>query len=191
VRWAKGKARPGRYRVYVQNYAFHEQAHKPTPYKVELEVNGEVRHFEGAISPGGQTGDASNVTIAELDYEPAPAKPAAGAAEAPDPYKNYGDDVILAQWATVIPREHIIRIADPAAIIDVLLGALAIADGKVDLATYARDMAEAGTAPARIAEVETALANLPGARRVATAAVEGDLPPPAEPGGGKKRSVRL
>jgi len=70
-------------------------------------------------------------------------------------------------------------------------GSLVPLDGKVDLATYARDMAEAGAAPARIAEVETALANLPGARRVATAAVEGDLPPPAEPGGGKKRSVRL
>jgi len=115
----------------------------------------------------------------------------AGAAAAPDPYKGYSDDVILAQWATVIPREHIIRIGDPGAIIDVLLGALAIADGKVDLATYAKDMADAGAPPARIAEVETALASLPTARRVATATVEGDLPPPSEPGGGKKRSVRL
>lgn len=194
VRWAKGKARPGRYRVYVQNYAFHEQEHKPTAYKVELEVNGEIRHFEGIISPKQQTGDASSVTIAEFDYAPAPAQAAAAAAAAPDPYKSYSDDVILAQWATVIPREHIIRIADPGAIIDVLLGAVAIADGKVDLATYARDMAEAGAAPARVAEIETALAGLPGARRVATATVEGDLPSPSEPGGGgggKKRSVRL
>ena len=191
VRWAKGKARTGRYRVYVQNFAFHEQDHKPTPYKVELEVNGEVRHFEGVISPGGQTHDASNVVIAEFDYAPAPVAAAAGAAEAPDPYKGYSDDVILAQWATVIPREHIIRIGDPSAIIDVLLGALAIADGKVDLATYAKDMSEAGAAAARIAEVESALAGLPSARRVATATVEGDLPPPSEPGGGKKRSVRL
>jgi hypothetical protein len=192
VRWAKGKARPGRYRVYVQNYRFHEEDGRPTSYKVELEVNGEVRHFEGVISPSKQTGDASNVTIAEFDYAPAPVAAAAGAAEAPDPYKSYSDDVILAQWATVIPREHIIRIGDPGAIIDVLLGALAIADGKVDLATYAKDMADAGAPAARIAEVETALASLPSARRVATATVEGDLPPPAEPGGGgKKRSVRL
>jgi hypothetical protein len=189
VRWAKGKAPAGRYTVFVQNYAFHEQHHQPTPYKVELEVNGEVRHFEGVISPGGQTHDASNVTIAEFDYHPAP--PTGAAADKPDPYQNYSDDVILAQWATVIPREHIIRIGDPRAIIDVLLGALAIADGKVDLATYVKDMAELGAAPERIAEVEAALASLPSARRVATATVEGDLPPPAEPGGGKMRSVRL
>lgn len=189
VRWAKGKAPAGRYTVFVQNYAFHEQQPQPTPYKVELEVNGEVRHFEGVISPSGQTHDASNVTIAELDYHPAP--PTGAAADKPDPYQNYSDDVILAQWATVIPREHIIRIGDPRAIIDVLLGALAIADGKVDLATYVKDMAELGAAPERIAEVETALAGLPSARRVTTATVEGDLPPPTEPGGGKKRSVRL
>ena len=58
-------------------------------------------------------------------------------------------------FATVIPREHIIRVGDPKAIIDVLLGALAIADGKVDLDTYvSRRMAynhyfgaKAGTAP--------------------------------------------
>jgi hypothetical protein len=81
VRWAKGKARTGRYRVYVQNYVFHEQEPRPMPYKVELEVNGEVRHFEETISPGGQTHDASNVVIAEFDYALAPVH--AGAAGPP------------------------------------------------------------------------------------------------------------
>jgi hypothetical protein len=35
-----------------------------------------------------------------------------------------------------------------------------------------------------------ALAGLPSAKKVATAAVEGDVPPPAS-GGGKKRTTRL
>ncbi len=31
VRWAKGKAPAGRYKVFVRNYAFHESGHPPTP----------------------------------------------------------------------------------------------------------------------------------------------------------------
>jgi len=107
-----------------------------------------------------------------------------------DQYKNYADDVILAQWATVIPREHIIRIGDPKSIIDVLLGALAIADGKVDLDTYLKDMRELGSPDDRVREVEHALAGLPSAQKVAAATVEGELPPPPAPDG-KKRTVRL
>jgi hypothetical protein len=41
-----------------------------------------------------------------------------------------------------------------------------------------------------VAEVERALAGLPSAQRVATAAVEGELPPPPAPGSGK-RTTRL
>lgn len=187
VRWAKGAARRGRYRVFVRNYAFHEQDHAPTPFKVELEVGGKITHFEGVMSPRGQTGDASDVAIGELDFDPQ----AHAAPETGDQYKNYADDVILAQWATVIPKEHIIRVGDPKSIIDVLLGALAIADGKVDLDTYLKDMRELGAAEARVGEVEAALAGLPSAQKVATAAVEGEVPPPPAPGDGKKRSVRL
>ena len=41
VRWAKGAAKKGRYRVYIQNYSFKEPDQAPTPYKVEIEVNAE------------------------------------------------------------------------------------------------------------------------------------------------------
>ncbi|HWU85889.1 MAG TPA: hypothetical protein VN253_01360, partial [Kofleriaceae bacterium] len=44
VRWAKGAARRGRYRVFVRLYAFHEGDHAPTPFKVELEVGGKITH---------------------------------------------------------------------------------------------------------------------------------------------------
>jgi uncharacterized protein YfaP (DUF2135 family) len=187
VRWAKGTAKRGRYKVFVRNYRFHEPDSAPTPFKVELEVNGVVSHFAGVMSPQGQTSDASDIIVGEIDFDPN-AQPAPAAAV--DQYKNYADDVILAQWATVIPKEHIIRVGDPKSIIDVLLGALAISDGKVDLDTYLKDMRELGSSDAMVREVETALAGLPSAAKVATATVEGDVPPPPEPGG-KRRTTRL
>ncbi len=70
IRWAKGAAQRGHYRVYVQNYRFHELAQALTPFKVELEVNGDVSHYEGAI-PAHCTGMASDVTVFEFDYDPA------------------------------------------------------------------------------------------------------------------------
>ncbi len=186
VRWAKGSARRGRYQIFVRNYAFHTEDRAPTSFKVELEVGGKITHFEGVISPRGQTGEASDVQVGQIDFDPA-AQPAAAPV---DHYKNYADDVILAQWATVIPREHILRVGDPKSIIDVLLGALAIADGKVDLDTYLQDMRELGAAEDRIVALEAALAGLPSAQKVAMATVEGHVPPPAA-GDGKKRTTRL
>jgi hypothetical protein len=70
IRWAAGSAPRGRYRVFVQNFRFHEPARYPTPYKVEIEISGEVFHFTGVISPRGETGAASDVTVLEFDYEP-------------------------------------------------------------------------------------------------------------------------
>jgi hypothetical protein len=173
--------------VFVRNYAFHERVQSPTSFKVELEVNGKVTHFEGLISPNGQTGDASDIVVAEFDFDARASTPV----EKTDQYANYADDVILAQWATVIPKEHIIRVGDPKSIIDVLLGALAISDGKVDLDTYLKDMRELGSDNARVRDVESALAGLPSAQKVAVAQVVGHVPMPPSDGGGKKKSVRL
>ncbi|MBA3499908.1 MAG: hypothetical protein M4D80_18505 [Myxococcota bacterium] len=187
VRWGKGAALAGRYKVWVRNFAFHESKREPTAWKVELEVGGKITHHEGVISPNGQTGDASDMVVAEFDYDPnaqlVSTKPGV------DQYAGYADDVILAQWATVLPKEHIIRVGDPKSIIDVLLGALAIADGKVDLDTYLRDMRELGASEERVHAIDAALAGLPSAKNVATATVTGDVPSHA--GGGKKTTMRL
>lgn len=70
IRWARGAAERGRYRVYVQNFRFHEPARLPTPFKVEVEVSGEVYHFHGVISPRGETRDASDYPVFHFDYVP-------------------------------------------------------------------------------------------------------------------------
>lgn len=70
IRWTKGTAHAGRYQIYVQNYRFHEYGHGPTPFRVELEVNGDVFHVDGVASPHRQTGPASDVVVAEFVYCP-------------------------------------------------------------------------------------------------------------------------
>ncbi len=70
IRWARGAAERGRYSIYVQNFRFHERDRLPTPFKVEVEVSGEIFHFHGVISPRGQTGAASDMSIVQFDYVP-------------------------------------------------------------------------------------------------------------------------
>lgn len=70
IRWASGVAPRGRYRFFVQNFRFHEPSQAMTPFKVELEVKGEISHYEGAI-PAGRTGSTSDITVFEFEYDPA------------------------------------------------------------------------------------------------------------------------
>ena len=189
VRWAKGTAPKGRYRVFVQNYAFKDGNTGPTDFRVEIEVAGEVKHFEGTVSPNGETGPSSNVLVYEFDHDPEAKRPAP-AARPDDPYAQYSDDVILKQWATVIPSERILRIDDPRSIIDVLLGALAIMEGTATLAGYQADMRSRNQTEERIAEVARALGGLGPVRHVGS--VEGLVPPPppaAKDRGGKTKRI--
>ena len=70
IRWTRTMAPAGRYQVYVQNYRFHERVQSPTPFRIELEVSGEVYHCDSVISPRLQTGTASNVEVTEFQYQP-------------------------------------------------------------------------------------------------------------------------
>jgi hypothetical protein len=175
IRWARGQAPAGRYKVYVQNYAFHEKLspgrapsteRSPTPFRVELEVAGTIQHFEGVASPKGETGHASNVLVHEFTFDPTRARRDA-IAEAPDPYAAYADEVVLKQWRGVIPPEHVLRVGDPKAIVDVLLGALAIADGGRTLETFLADLVARDATEARIEQVRTTLASLTSLRSAA------------------------
>ena len=182
IRWAKGTAPPGKYRVFVQNYAFHEQSTQGTEYRVELEINGAVQHFEGRTADGAY-GERSNVRVHEFTYDP---NQRAGAE---DVYAGFHDDVILEQWASVIPRERILRLVDPKAIVDVMLGALAINEGTSDLDGYIVDMHDRGQTEKRRAQTRTALEDLASATSLATADT-GSLPEaPAPRHGGKSRRL--
>ena len=182
IRWARGQAPAGRYKVYVQNYAFHEKR-SPTPFKVELEVGGKIQHFEGVASAKGETGHASNVLVHEFTFDPARVR--CDAPDAPDPYAGYADEVILKQWRSVVPSEHVLRVGDPKAIVDVLLGALAITDGQRSLETFLADLVARDATEARIEQVKSALASLTSLR--STARVTGAVPAGAVRAGRTRR----
>ena len=174
VRWAKGTAPKGRYRIYVQNYAFKEPDAAPTEFRAEVEVGGVVRQFGGTISPKGERGPDSNVLIYDFEYDPDAKKSAAPAAP-DDPYAQYSDEVILKQWSTVVRPEHILRIDDPKSIVDVLLGSLAILEGTTNLDGYLKDLKGRNQTEERVREVERALAGLSPVRKAASA--QGAVPP--------------
>jgi hypothetical protein len=168
TRWAKGAARKGHYRVWVENYCFHEGKHEPTPFRVELEINGTVQHFSGVASPHGETGEGSTVNCFEFDYDPA-TRPAEVTDEL---YAGYKDDTIKAQWASVLPPENILLIEDPKAIADIILGVLALSSGR-DLDEYMSHMTERGQTESRRALTAGALGAL--ASRTALARVTSPL----------------
>lgn len=150
IRWKKGSAREGVYKVFVRTYAFHGNSQKETPIKVEIEINGEVQSFE-KVMPARITGDQSDMQIGEFYYDPSKR-----ISEVKDVYANYQDEVILSQWAEVIPRDNILIIEDPKAIVDVIIGALAI-EGGTELDVYIEHMEERGQTVPRRNEVRKAL----------------------------------
>jgi hypothetical protein len=121
--------------------------------------------------------------VHQFDYDPSANQKAVVAAE-PDKYASYSDDVILKQWRSVIPPEHVIRVEDPKAIVDVLLGALAIADGNRTLESFLKDLTTREASDKRLAQVRRSLASITSVRSTTT--VEGDVPT----GGGAPRAGR-
>jgi len=187
IRWRKGSAPPGRYRVYVQNYRFHEPDRAPTRFRVEVEVNGVVKHFEDTISQKGEIQKDSAINVYEFDFDPGQRKEQALERKE---YAAYSDEVILKQWASVIPPAHILQIEDPKAIVDVMLGALALVGGDRDLETYLGDMRERQQLDLRQDQALATLGNLASAVSMSRTSVSGTVPPPAGPRR-SSRSTRL
>jgi len=65
VRWAKGHAPVGTYRVMVQNYSFNESARLPIDFVVEIVNGGEVKSYRGTLTGAGET-----KVVAEFSYDP-------------------------------------------------------------------------------------------------------------------------
>jgi hypothetical protein len=150
VRWVRGTAPEGQYRVYVQNFRFHESDKAPTPFRLEVEVGGELQFFEGEISPNKETGTLSDVVVCSFNF-------AADAAARKAQYAAYSDEVVLRQWESVLPAGHILRLRDAQNITLVLLGALGIASGRETLASYEAKLHEDGATAEAIADVRAAL----------------------------------
>jgi hypothetical protein len=186
VRWKRGTAPAGRYRIVVQNFRFHEPGAEPTEFRLEVEAGGEVQHFDGVVSPKGETGGPSNVLVHEFEFDPQQARPAAPEKEK-DVYADYSDEVIRKQWESVLPKEHILTIEDPKALIDVTLGALAMVAAGQSLPEYLDDLRRRRQGKERIAEVERALEGLSTRAETSQVEVEGSLP---QEDAGKKRGGR-
>ncbi|MFA5359178.1 MAG: hypothetical protein WC310_05190 [Patescibacteria group bacterium] len=155
TRWAKGKAPKGTYRVFVRNYGFHENTRAATPFRVEIEIGGEVEHFEGK-TPANSSGAGSDVEVGTFTFDPQKVR----AKDGDEKYAGYRDNVVLTQWGSVIPQENILRLKNPKAIVDAMLGVLAICSGSRTLPAYLQDMKNRGQTVTRIKEIETSLDGL-------------------------------
>lgn len=151
TRWEKGKAPKGHYTVYVQNYATHGNCAAKTPFRVEIEIDGKVQHFEGE-TPAGKTHEVSDTPVYEFDYDPKK-----GLLQSEDKKVLYSDATILGQWSSVLPQENILIVQDPKACVDAMLGAITLVSGKMSLDDYLKEMKGRGQTKARCEDIQNAL----------------------------------
>jgi hypothetical protein len=166
IYWPAGGAPRGKYRVFVQNYAFHEPSRAEYDYRVEVYVAGTATRYDGKISSV-----KVNQPVCEFEFQGQ-----APGASAEAVYASYDDATILRQWGEVLPPENILVLDDSKAIVDAMLGAIALASGRRDLAAYLRDMKERGQTDERLAQVQGTLAALGEKAGLARGQVVGELP---------------
>jgi hypothetical protein len=159
VRWKKGCAPKGKYRIFVQNYRVHGDCPAATEWRAEIETDGKVQHFEGK-TPKGRTGSDSDTTIFEFYYDPEK-----GVVEE-DQYALYNDEVIMMQWENVLEDGHLLVIDNPRACVDTMIGAIALKTGKKTLEEYLEDMKGRGQTEERCEDVKNALGKLTGVQAV-------------------------
>ncbi len=153
IRWEKGKAQKGVYKFYVENFSFAFENYQSTPFEVEIEANGEIQHFNLKTS-FGKTREDSRVEVASISFDPSQAR-----VNNTPLYSNYQQSVVLDQWASVIPKENILIIEQPKAVVDTMLGTLALVGGKT-LSEYIKDMANRDQTIERQEQVKKTLADL-------------------------------
>jgi hypothetical protein len=169
IRWAKGGAPKGKYTVFVRNFRLHDDRSFrdfPIEFRVEVEINGRIQAFtktitEETVSSGSNLGpNGSDVIIGEFIFDPNERLVETEA------YARYDDQLIKAQWAKVIPEGNILIINDPKAVVDVMMGALAVAEG-TDLDAYIVDMSGRGQTLLRQNETRKALMGLANTAAIA------------------------
>lgn len=158
VRWAKGKAPKGHYKVFVQNYNFHQESHKGSEFRVEVQIGDDILHFDRRMPDDAIRGESSTL-IYEFDYDPD--KINRTPQESADPYAAYREEVILEAWRDV--GVDVLICEDPEGIVDVIIGAIAKLAGK-SIDDYASDMKERGQTEKRISNTRSALSGMDGVR---------------------------
>lgn len=181
IRWPEGKAPKGHYKIFVQNFKFHENSYAGTEFRVEVQIGDKILQFNGKTKDR-LYGEESNVPVYEFDFDPAEIvkKP-----EVSDKYAAYGHEVIRGQWEDLIPKENILICEDPKGIGDILLGVLALS-GEKGLDDYLVDMEGRGQTPLRRNQTRLALAGL-GENKTGLVKVESVLPAEKKRTGKSKR----
>lgn len=150
IRWPEGSAPEGTYHVRVQNFSYKEPDHIPVPFRVEIENDGDIQHVD-METPLGADRKERTVDVCSFEFNPDPEARAAR-------YDAYSSEVVLGQWKQVLPESHILQVRNPDAIFDVILGALAIANGRADLPTYLTQVAQEDVGQDRLDDIQAALA---------------------------------
>lgn len=93
---------------------------------------------------------------------------------------------IVSQWEDLLGSDHVLIMQDPKAVVDVMLGAIAMTSGTRDLAGYLVDMKNRGQDAKRISEVSETLS------AVGTSLVKVDTTDqlPDEPGADRKSKTK-
>jgi hypothetical protein len=100
-----------------------------------------------------------------------------------DSYGADGENQSQAMWQAAFGTPRVIKLNDPRAVIDTMLGAISLMVGKSDLAQYSVAMSQRGQTKQRVRTVQTALTGLSQSLRA--------LPPhDAGPAGQGQRSLR-
>lgn len=155
IRWPKGHAPSGHYKVFVRNYKFHESSRGGSKFRVEVQIGEKILHFDGQM-PDRKEGEDSDYLVYEFEYDPEQieSKP-----KKADKYAAYDHEVILHQWEALVPQGHILICEDPKGIVDTMLGAIAVTE-KLSLEQYLSDMQERGQTSKRIEQTRRALTGI-------------------------------
>ncbi len=151
IRWAKGTAKPGEYRVFVRNYRYHERQYGPVRFAVELDIDGEIQRYEGQTA-ADTTGPESDVEAFSFTYTGERSVQAFAV-----DHESYADEVILSKWRSYIPEAHIIRLKDAKHATEAMVGIMAIQNSVMTLPEFVANMHERAVSADCIADVESAL----------------------------------
>lgn len=152
IRWPKGKAPKGKYKVWVRNFAYHENSHDKYNFIVEVQIGTKVETFEKTMLPR-RTGESSDIKIGTFDYDPADFD----IENEVDEYDAYENDIILEKWKKLIPEENILTLKEPDSVMDVIMGVLVISEEKKSLSEYIQDLKDSGTSEGSQKKIEECL----------------------------------